>query len=60
MLAWTAPSFAVVKGIAHAPCTEPTMKPESQDALLTTIAKARAWIDDIRFGRSASFAGAAR
>src|SRR5262249_15695561 len=32
------------------------MKPESRDALLTAIAKARGWIDDIRLGRIASFA----
>jgi site-specific DNA recombinase len=32
------------------------MRPENRDALLTAIAKARGWIDDIRFGRSASFA----
>ena len=31
------------------------MKPESRDALLTAIAKARAWIDDIRLGQLASF-----
>jgi hypothetical protein len=30
------------------------MRPENRDALLTAIAKARGWIDDIRFGRSAS------
>jgi ABC transporter len=36
-----------------------TMKPESRDALLTAIAKARGWIDDIRLGRIASFAGIA-
>jgi hypothetical protein len=34
-------------------------KPESRDALLTAIAKARGWIDDIRLGRIASFAGIA-
>ena len=45
-LAWTAPSFAAVKGIIHAPCAKPTMKPESRDALLTAIAKARRWIDE--------------
>jgi hypothetical protein len=28
------------------------MKPESQDALLTVIAKARGWIDDIRLERA--------
>ena len=32
------------------------MKPESRDALLTAIAKARRWIDDIRLGRIVSFA----
>src|ERR1700719_870847 len=35
------------------------MKPESRDALLTAIGKARGWIDDIRVGRIASFAGIA-
>ena len=32
------------------------MKPESRDALLTAIAKAWEWIDDIRLGHFASFA----
>ena len=50
-LPWTAPSFAAVKGIVHAPCAKPAMRPESRDALLTAIAKARGWIDDIRLGR---------
>ena len=31
------------------------MKPESRDALLTAISKARGWIDDIWLGRIASF-----
>ena len=48
-----------MKGIVHAPYTEPAMKPESRDALLAAIAKARGWIDDIRVGRIASFAGIA-
>jgi hypothetical protein len=55
-LFWIAPTFAAVKGIIHAPCAKPTMKPESRDALLTAIAKARKWIDNIRLGRIASFA----
>jgi hypothetical protein len=56
-LAWTAPSFAVVKGIIYQPDAKPAMKPESRDALLIAIAfKARGWIDDIRLGRFASFA----
>jgi site-specific DNA recombinase len=58
-LPWTAPSFAAVKGTLHEPSTKPTMKPESRDALLTAIGKARGWIDDIRLGRIASFAGIA-
>jgi hypothetical protein len=32
------------------------MKAETREALLTAIAKARGWIDDIRLGRIASFA----
>jgi hypothetical protein len=55
-LPWTAPSFAAVKGIIHEPGAKPVMKPESRDALLTAIAKARGWIDAIRLGRFASFA----
>jgi site-specific DNA recombinase len=55
-LPWTAPSFAAVKGIIHEPGAKPAMKPESRDALLTAIAKARGWIDAIRLGRFASFA----
>jgi site-specific DNA recombinase len=59
-LPWTAPSFKAVKGIVHAPCAKPAMRPESRDALLTAIAKARRWIDDMRLGRIASFAEIAR
>jgi site-specific DNA recombinase len=36
------------------------MKPESRDALLSAIAKARGWIDDIRLGRITSFAEIAK
>ena len=35
------------------------MKPESRDALLAAIAKARQWIDDLRLGRIAALAGIA-
>ena len=59
-LPWTAPSFAAVKGIVHAPSARQELKPESRDALLTAIAKARTWIDDIRLGRIASFAEIAK
>jgi site-specific DNA recombinase len=55
-LAWTAPSFAAVKGIIHTASAKPAMKPERRDSLLIAIVKARRWIDDIRFGRIASLA----
>jgi len=59
-LPWTAPGFQVIKGIIHAPCAKPALRPESRDALLTTIAKARGWINDIRLGRIPARAGVAR
>jgi hypothetical protein len=52
----TAPApFAEVKGIVHSPAPRPAMSAESRDMLLTAIAKARRWIDDLVTGRSASF-----
>jgi site-specific DNA recombinase len=59
-LAWTASSFAAVKGIIYAPSAKLEMKPESRDALLTAIAKARGWIADIRLERIAAFAEIAK
>ena len=59
-LPWTAPSFAAVKGIVHAPSSRPQLKPESRDALLIAIAKARRWAQDIRLGRTASVAEIAK
>jgi site-specific DNA recombinase len=55
-LPWTAPSFAAVKGIVHQPGAKPTLKPESRDAVLAAIAKARGWVEGIRLSRFASFA----
>src|SRR5208337_1795268 len=40
-LPWTAPGFQVIKGIIYAPSAKPARRPESRDALLTAIAKAR-------------------
>lgn len=54
-LPWTAPSFAAIKGIVHAPGQTTTMKPEARHALLTAIAKARLWIDELVQGRTASY-----
>jgi site-specific DNA recombinase len=59
-LPWTAPRFAAVKGIVHAPRANRTLKPESRDALLAAVAKARGWIEDIRLGRVASIAEIAK
>src|SRR5262249_26050288 len=53
-LPWTAPSFSAVKGIVHAPSVAPAIKPETRDAVLGAIAKARGWIEDIRLRRVAS------
>jgi site-specific DNA recombinase len=51
----TAPAEA--RGIVHSPSPRPTMSSESRrDLLLTAIAKARSWIDDLMEGHAASFA----
>jgi hypothetical protein len=55
-LPWTAPAFASVKGVLHQPEAKPTLKPETRDAILLAVAKARSWIDDIASGRVQSFA----
>jgi DNA invertase Pin-like site-specific DNA recombinase len=60
-LPWTVPGFVAVKGIIHSPAARrSTLKPETRDALLTAIAKARQWVSDLRQGRIASFAEIAR
>jgi site-specific DNA recombinase len=59
-LPWTCPSFAAVKGIVHVSGSKPALKPESRDALLAAIVKARGWINDIWVGRIASFAEIAK
>jgi hypothetical protein len=51
-----APSFVAVKGIVHEPTAKPAMNPETRDALLAAIAKARSWIEDLRLGRVATLA----
>jgi DNA invertase Pin-like site-specific DNA recombinase len=49
-----------VKGILQSPSPSPAMPANERDVLLTAIAKARAWIDDIVEGRVASFAEIAK
>jgi ABC-type nitrate/sulfonate/bicarbonate transport system substrate-binding protein len=56
VLPWSAPTFAAVKGVIHAPTAKPAMHPETRDALLAAIAKARGWIEDLRLGRVATLA----
>ena len=55
-LPWAAQSFSAVKGVLHAPERSPGLKPELREGLLTAIAKARVWVDDLLGGRVASFA----
>jgi site-specific DNA recombinase len=56
MLPWAAQSFSAVKGVLHAPASSQSLKPETRDAVLLAIAKARAWVDDLIEHRVASFA----
>jgi DNA invertase Pin-like site-specific DNA recombinase len=57
---WTPASTATAKGVIHSPSPGQAMSSGVRDALLTAIAKARAWIDDIVEGRVASFAEIAK
>jgi len=57
---WTGPVPAAVKGIIHVPAHSTPMKPSRREALLTAIAKARKWIEDLTHGHAASLAAIAR
>jgi len=48
---WTSPVPAALKGIIHVPAHNTPMKPSRREALLTAIAKARKWIDDLAYDR---------
>jgi hypothetical protein len=56
---WTATPFAANKGVVHSP-HKPAMTAEHRAALLTAIAKARAWVEDLVEGRITSFAEIAK
>jgi site-specific DNA recombinase len=56
VLAWAAQTFSAVKGILHTPEPAPSLNSELRDGLLTAIAKARGWVDDLLGDRVASFA----
>ncbi len=55
-LPWAAQTFSAVKGVLHTPEPAPSLNPEVRDGLLTAIAKARGWVDDLLGDRAASFA----
>ena len=57
---WTSPVPPAVKGIVHVPAHNTPMKPSRREALLTAIAKARKWVDDVMHGHAASLAAIAR
>ncbi len=51
LVQWSKKSPAAPKGVIHAPVTsEKRLSPETRDALLTAIARARKWIKDIESG----------
>jgi site-specific DNA recombinase len=50
---WTGPVPAAVKGIIHVPAHNTPMKPSRREALLTAIAKARKWVEDLTHGHAA-------
>ena len=52
---WKPTGMAAVKGLLHTPASKTLMTAMERDALLTAIAKARAWIEDLTEGRVTSF-----
>lgn len=59
-LPWTIRASTKIKGVLHAPSPSSAMSAEKQELLLTAIAKARAWIEDLANGRVFSFAEIAK
>ena len=57
---WKPTGMAAVKGLLHTPASKTPMTTMERDALLTAIAKARAWIEDLTEGRVTSFADIAK
>lgn len=52
---WARTASIAPKGVLHSPTSGPSMDADHRDALLSAIAKARSWIDDLVAGRVASF-----
>jgi site-specific DNA recombinase len=59
-LPWTARVPAAVKGVIHVPAHNTPITPSRRETLLTAIAKARTWAEDLAHGRVASCALLAR
>jgi site-specific DNA recombinase len=57
---WSSPVPAAVKGIIRVPAHNTPMAPSRRDALLTAIAKARHWADELAHGHVGSYAVLAR
>src|SRR5262245_25872460 len=57
---WSAATFEAAKGILHFPSRRPTMSSEKRNALLSAIAKARHWIDDLFHTRATSLSEIAK
>lgn len=54
-LPWSAPTLSATKGILHEPWSPLPMSPDTREALLTAIGRARRWLDDLVNGDAASF-----
>ena len=52
---WTPTSASARKGIAWKPSAQTNLDPAKSDLLLTAIARARAWMNDLSEGRINSF-----
>ena len=52
---WSVAPLGELKGILHSPSPPPRLSTETRNGLLSAIAKARVWIDDLVEGRVVSF-----
>jgi site-specific DNA recombinase len=57
---WTTTAAEAAKGVLYSPLPRTTMSADDRDVLLSAIAKARAWIEDLVEGRVTSFAEIAK
>jgi site-specific DNA recombinase len=55
-LPWSAPASSAAKGILHEPSSPLPISPDTREAMLSAIGKARRWLDDLVNGRAVSFA----